>query len=1253
MKKKLWNRGLSLLLVLAMLVSLAPAAFASEAAPGGTETVTEETETPGTGTETPGTGTETPGTGTETPGTGTETPGTGTETPGTGTETPGTGTETPGTGTETPGTGTETPGEETEPPLRTPYQVNLTPSTVSRKVGETARLTASVTDASGAPVTSLPEGVTIRWVSSDPLEVSVTDSTGLTTEIQALKTAETDDPIKEVTITVTITANGVGYTDTCQVTVSPTDPTGLTITPGDDVELDPNGTLALSAAITPEGADQEAVTWSSSSPDTASVDASGLVTAGGAPGAAVITARTPSGLTDSLTVTVRGLVLPETATVLENQSTSITVTAYGEALRTQVDRANITWASGNDSILRVESGYLYPVSVGTTTVTATVEANGRTYTSNTCTVTVEANVADVIRASASVGSPLSFSSITSQLRGECQDVLGASLSYVSGLRVDTSQGTLYYHYQSEADTGAGVGTSENYYPYPGASQLALSDVTFVPKPDFSGTAVISYTGYASSSSFFQGTIEVRVEEAEDVSYSTSADRAIQFNADDFNRVCRQRLGRDLSYVTFILPSAADGTLYQGYVSELSPGRAVESGAQYSRSSLSDVYFVPAAGSSGRVLITYTAYDVNGSSYRGRMTIQVSAAASAGDVNYSISQGGRVTMDADDFNALSRELTGAALDSVQFQLPASSEGTLYYNYTSSGSYDNQVTESNSYYRSSSPYLRRVTFVAAENYSGTVEIPFTARNTRGERFTGTVEITVSRAGGGDIRYSCRAGGQAGFEVSDFNTLCRDITGASLSYVRFTLPDTSVGRLYYDYGGSNEERVTASRSYYRAQRPYLDQVSFVPMSGFSGTVEIEFNAWSTSGERFTGAVEIQVEAAAVSEPITYRIRSGQTVTFNSTSFDGLCQDLTGDRLSYIRFELPAASQGTLYYQYNGGSYESEVSANQSYYWGQRPYLNRVTFVPASGYYGAVSIAFTGRSTGNETFRGTVEIVIEEPANASVILYSTGYQPVTFQAQDFINACSARGAGALSYVASPRPAVPAGSSTTATPAPADSRPRPASATTRTAPPAFRSSPLSPRSATPAPPPLPTPAGTPRATPTRGRSRSPARLLLLQHFTDMANYAWAASAVDYLYEAGVVAGGGDGRFRPGEAIIRADFVLMLYRAFSLGSAGVLGAGFPDVPADSYYAQAVRTAQALGITTGTGSGDFRPMTPSPARTPPSSSSGPCSASAGTWEPATPASSPTTPTAGVWPPTPRAPWPSCWRTASSPETRAAH
>ena len=53
----------------------------------------------------------------------------------------------------------------------------------------------------------------------------------------------------------------------------------------------------------------------------------------------------------------------------------------------------------------------------------------------------------------------------------------------------------------------------------------------------------------------------------------------------------------------------------------------------------------------------------------------------------------------------------------------------------------------------------------------------------------------------------------------------------------------------------------------------------------------------------------------------------------------------------------------------------------------------------------------------------------------------------------------------------------------------------------------------------------------------------------------------------------------------------MLYRAFDLGSYGSVGSGFPDVPAGSYYAQAVRAAQALGIATGADDGGFHPADP--------------------------------------------------------------
>ena len=1083
------------------------------------------------------------------------------------------------------------------------YTIDISAPAEVLEVGEPARDFTATIWLDNVQQEGIPDGMTVRWTVTDNKEMlEITPQDRLTVKIRGIQPAATDAENDFATVQVQL-FDSTGEPldgDTCKIRVTSGEAAGMTVQlQGGSTEMEPEASGQMMATFTPEGAEEETVTWSSSDNEIVAVDLdTGLVTAQKTPGTATITGRSESGLTDSLTVTVRGLVLPETATVQENQSTSIDLTAYGEALKTQVDRSNVTWTSGNTAIVRVENGYLYPVTVGTTTVTASVSANNRTYYSNTCTVTVEANTADIIHASAGVGDPLSFSSIESQIERECRDVLGASLSYVSGLRVSTSQGTLYYRYQSESDTGAGVGTSENYYPAPGASQLDLSDVTFVPKSDFSGTAVISYTGYADATSFFQGTIEVDVEEAEDVAYSTAADRVLQFNADDFNRICRLRTGRDLSYVTFSLPDAADGTLYQGYLSAANPGRVVETSTQYRRSgspSLSDVYFVPASGASGRVIVTYTGYDVNGNTYRGRVTIQISAASGSGDINYSISQGGRVTMDADDFNDLSRSLTGSALDYVQFQLPDSDEGTLYYNYTSGGDYDSRVTESRSYYRNSSPYLRRVTFAADEDFTGTAEFGFTAWSTRGDRFTGTVEISVGRAGDGDIRYTCRSDGQADFDDNDFNDLCRDLTGESLSYVRFDLPSSSEGRLYYDYDdGDYESQVTESRSYYRNSSPYLDRVSFVPRRDFSGTSVIEFTGWSTGGERFNGTVEIEVGEDLGDDAITYRVRSGQSVTFDEADFDDLCQDATGERLRYVRFELPSASRGTLYYEYDDGDYDSKVTESRSYYRSQSPYLNRVTFVPENGFSGAVSIDFTGRSTDNETFHGTVEIVVEEPAAATVITYTTDYRPVTLRAQDFFSACAARGAGELSYVRFTQIGGSggrlyygyAGTNDTGSEARTGTSYYPDGS------PSLSDLTFVPRAGYTGTTTLTYTGWDTQGNSYQGQVQITCRAASYsQYFTDMTNAAWAVSAVDYLYEAGVVQGGGDGRFRPSEAITRADFVLMLYRAFDLGSMGGQGSGFQDVPANSYYAQAVRTAQALGIATGADDGGFHPTDP--------------------------------------------------------------
>ena len=67
------------------------------------------------------------------------------------------------------------------------------------------------------------------------------------------------------------------------------------------------------------------------------------------------------------------------------------------------------------------------------------------------------------------------------------------MDYLISLSVPTSQGILYYGYVSPDAHGHGVGGTEKYYYQAGTSQMSLSEVSFVPRTDFSGTAVISYT----------------------------------------------------------------------------------------------------------------------------------------------------------------------------------------------------------------------------------------------------------------------------------------------------------------------------------------------------------------------------------------------------------------------------------------------------------------------------------------------------------------------------------------------------------------------------------------------------------------------------------------------------------------------------------------------------------------------------------------------------------------------------------------
>ena len=91
--------------------------------------------------------------------------------------------------------------------------------------------------------------------------------------------------------------------------------------------------------------------------------------------------------------------------------------------------------------------------------------------------------------------------------------------------------------------------------------------------------------------------------------------------------------------------------------------------------------------------------------------------------------------------------------------------------------------------------------------------------------------------------------------------------------------------------------------------------------------------------------------------------------------------------------------------------------------------------------------------------------------------------------------------------------------------------------------------------------------------------------FADVSAGSYYAKAVAWAVENGITGGTGDGLFSPDAACTRAQSAAFLYRA--AGSPAVSGsAGFSDVAANAYYAQAVAWAKEHGITDGIGGGLF-------------------------------------------------------------------
>lgn len=895
---------------------------------------------------------------------------------------------------------------------------NINPNSITMDVGGQGKtITATYAVEGGS--------ASLSWSSTDPavVEVNALDAAGVVGTLTAKKPG-----------VAKINAEVNGVRRVCDVSVSGIvlDQTYITLKEQESVLLPKYQQF---------GAAKGAVTWQSSDPSVAQI--SGTSVKGLKPGTVTVTARSGTyeatfdvsvGVNSAYTIerevtgsnplSFSGMATEFNSQALEQTKPNAYGLNYLTSLHVNTNEGTLYYkytseAEPGEGVAQNGQYYLNPgagqkglrdisfvpnpyYTGGTATITYTGVAGTQRFTGKIIVTIRQLNNNIALRTS--VNTPLKFTG--SQFNQICQRATGAPLSYVTFSIPAENRGVLYTNYYSAENYGGKVTPSGQY------SQSALDEITFVPASGWTGELTLYYTGRSvgSSKNRYSGQVTISVipeNSTGDLSYRISQNGRVTFDDADFNDYCKETLSDDhtLRFIRFdSLPSSSQGTLYYNWSSASRPGERVYANESYyygtTSPRLDRVTFQAAEGFSGLVTIPFTGQDTARNQFSGTIEISVGSSGGEGSVRYSCAPGRTVRMDNDDFDDLSRDLTGRALRYITFDsLPSQGDGTLYHNRTSSSN-GTRVSTRTRYYNSSSPYIENLYFQASRTFTGEVEIPFTGVNLDDDSFTGTVLISSSGSSSRDITYTTDYQTPAVFDDEDFDDLCQWETDKRLNYVTFDLPASSQGTLYLNYkeNSSSNTKVKDGSRYYRSSTPRLDQVAFVPANGYTGTAYINFKGYATDGSRFEGTVSVNVTTPKAEITVRYNTRT-RPVQFRSGDFTGSGQY----NLTSVQFNaIPPTHAGYLYYQYNSPTqYTRQVSSGTTYQVNDSAggsLLSQISFVPRAGYEGTFTLPFTGTNSSNRSIVGELIITVDPSYGSSNFNDLGAYSNQARAAADFL---------------------------------------------------------------------------------------------------------------------------------------------------------------------------------------------------------------------------------------------------------------
>jgi len=728
-----------------------------------------------------------------------------------------------------------------------------------------------------------------------------------------------------------------------------------------------NGTMTLTAAVTPSTAVDEGVQvkWTSNKTAVATVE-DGVVTFV-APGETTITA-TAGNKSSSFKLQLIGiktLNVEDTFTMVLGGEKTLTATL------TTTSGYKVKWASNSDAVATVNetTGKLVATGIGSTTITAILykTVSGVDIAYHTKEVTVTVTPLELTYTTSSAALSMSSTDLMTQVTTSFRNVHGsapASSATYTVAAIDTSGGTLRY-----SGNTAVSATPVNLT----ASQFA--SLYFVPKT-YGGTYSFVFT-VTSGDKTLEGrvTLGAGYQAAEIQVSLTSTAQTYAFSSGAYTNENIAVSSAISSYVLAAARSASyirftslgtSGVLY----TDSNMTEAVKTNTNYDFYwGLSSMVLRPGSGSWTAEYTVYDAYDLPIVSGKIRVGASVS-------LEYRTTAGGTVFFQNDDFQALWKQSypTGA-LSYVTFAYPGIS--TYYGTISNNGTPLTDVTAgltklylgtTGTGALASASYTAPSTSVYGyDKYT----LQFTLYGYTGSSYTlqempGALTVYVTKNAVSDVTYTTPVGNAKALSKADFYTMVNYALGSvnsnwTISFDELPAETNGVLLSYYSSNTYFTKAVAGQEYYYSA----LDDFRFVPYTNYSGTVTIPFTISIGSEKVIKSNLVIKVGEgytyASASEGVNMKLE-----TFYNSS--------ASDPVAHISFKQP--DKGTLYYNYTAST-GVEVSELDFYY--TVPSLVTVTkalpltsvkYVPEANQSGDVTIEYTAYTTSGQKREGSIVI-------------------------------------------------------------------------------------------------------------------------------------------------------------------------------------------------------------------------------------------------------------------------------------------